>query len=446
VGETPIDGDTAQFYYPVTNVGTVLQYNGTAWQNVTGQVIDGNLIVTGTIAANQIAANAITAGKIQASAITTDKLDANSVTAVKIQANAITADKIDAAAVTAGKIAANAVSATNIQADAITSDKITANAITSIKIITDAITSDKIAANAITAGKIAVDAVTANTIVSNAITSDKITANAVTAGKIAANAVTSGTIAAGSITTDKLAANLIISQNIQSTGATVGNFSSPGYWLQGNTGNARFGGTVSIGNDLTVGNLITASALNAGVVSINNLSNGISVSPPGELYNAPNTTVGPGATNWTGNLGSGFYRYFLMGYIFLPYLAQFGVAGATNPRVQIRFDANLILTNSNPGTTYPYFVFYRIPQVATGGNPFLTAPGPLTTIGNQQNLYGLTSFNGRIAYGVDATLPLSGWTSTTNQVVGVALLGSNVPAFEVGVYQLSNQKFSVFYS
>jgi hypothetical protein len=41
---------------------------------------------------------------------------------------------------------------------------------------------------------------------------------------------------------------------VVSTGATIGNFNSPGFWLQGNTGNARFGNTVSIGNQLIVGN------------------------------------------------------------------------------------------------------------------------------------------------------------------------------------------------
>ena len=79
--------------------------------------------------------------------------------------------------------------------------------------------------------------------------------------------MTANSIAAGSITTDKLAANLVITQDVISVGADIGNIASPGYWLQGNTGNARFGGTVNIGANLTVAGLITAGALNANAVS-----------------------------------------------------------------------------------------------------------------------------------------------------------------------------------
>ena len=247
VGLTPINGDTAQFYYATTNVGIVLQYNGTAWQNVTGQVIDGNLIVTGTIAANQIAANAITAGKIQASAVTTDKLDANSVTAVKIAANTITGDKITAATITGNLIAGNTI----------TGNLIAANTITGNSLVIGTITGNLIAANTITG----------TNIVGNTITGNLIAANAITATNIAANAVTSNSIAAGAITTDKLAANLIIANDIRSTGATIGNITSSGYWLQASTGSARFGGNVSIGANLTVQGLITSSGLIANTVS-----------------------------------------------------------------------------------------------------------------------------------------------------------------------------------
>ena len=166
-GETPINGDTAQFYYSPTNVGIVLNYNGSAWQNVTGNVIDGSLIVNGTIAANQIAANAITTGKIQASAVTTDKLDANSVTTAKIAAGAVTADRIQA----------------------------------------------------------------------------------------------------NSITATQISTSYLYTGNIVSTGATLGDTSSPGYWLRYSDGAARFGGDVSIGSNLTVSGLITASGLNANTVS-----------------------------------------------------------------------------------------------------------------------------------------------------------------------------------
>jgi hypothetical protein len=114
VGFSPIVGDTAQFYAPSVNAGVVLTYNGTAWQNVTGQVIDGNLIVSGTVAADQIAANAITAGKIQAGAVTAVKIDAGAVTADKIAAGAVTADKIQANSITATQISTSYLYTGNI--------------------------------------------------------------------------------------------------------------------------------------------------------------------------------------------------------------------------------------------------------------------------------------------------------------------------------------------
>ena len=57
-----------------------------------------------------------------------------------------------------------------------------------------------------------------------------------------------------SINASRLNANDIYAINIQSTNANIGNVTSPGYWLQANTGSASFAGTVNIGNNLTVGN------------------------------------------------------------------------------------------------------------------------------------------------------------------------------------------------
>ena len=64
-------------------------------------------------------------------------------------------------------------------------------------------------------------------------------------------------IVTGTITANKLAANDLYALTIQSTSATVGSNTSPGFWLQANTGNARFGGGLNVGNNLTVGNTAT---------------------------------------------------------------------------------------------------------------------------------------------------------------------------------------------
>jgi hypothetical protein len=55
--------------------------------------------------------------------------------------------------------------------------------------------------------------------------------------------------------------------NIVSFGATVGNVSSPGYWLAFTSGDARFGGNVSIGANLNVAGLITTGGLNSNTVA-----------------------------------------------------------------------------------------------------------------------------------------------------------------------------------
>jgi len=449
VGLSPITGDTAQFYYPVTNVGVVLQYDGTNWNNVTGQVIDGNLIVTGTIAANQIAANAITAGKIQASAVTTDKLDANSVTAVKIQANAVTADKIDANAVTAVKIQANAVTSDKIIANAITAAKIDTDAVTAVKIQAGAVTAGKIAADAVSATNIQADAVTAVKIQANAVTSDKIISNAVIAGKIAANAVTTATIAANAITTDKLAANLIISQDIQSTGATVGNFSSPGYWLQGSTGNARFGGTVSIGNNLTVGNLITASSLNAGVVTATNLVPGvIPAGAAGTTTAFANVTLNNAAAyDFTYTAGSNPGIWKTLARINIPVTEALSLITSASAQIySVIFSCNIVASGLTPGSTGAgFFIFTNYaalnPANTYGGDnipvlvPFNTTPlypgadntpGSLISPQFGRNLTGagVTTYNGAFQLSGTTQIPFS---------TGTALLGSTI-VIGVGVY------------
>ena len=247
VGESPIAGDTAQFYYEAGNVGTVETYDGTSWSSVTGQVINGNLVVAGTIRADQLAVNSVTSDKITANAITSNKIVANAITSDKILANAITSDKILANAIVTSKIAANAITATQIAAASITGSKIVGNTITGNLIDANTITGNKIAANTIAAINIVTGTITAN--------------------QIAGNTITGNNIAGGTITADKLAANVLTANTVISTGATLGDFNSPGFWLQGTTGNARFGNTVSIGGNLNVQGLVSASTLQANTVA-----------------------------------------------------------------------------------------------------------------------------------------------------------------------------------
>jgi len=89
-------------------------WNGSAWV-APGQVIDGNLLVTGTIGAAKISANAITAEKIATDAITADKISANAITAAKISAGAITADKLTVSNLSAVSAAMGTLTSGRIQ-------------------------------------------------------------------------------------------------------------------------------------------------------------------------------------------------------------------------------------------------------------------------------------------------------------------------------------------
>ena len=104
-----------------------------------------------------------------------------------------------------------------------------------------------------------------------------------------AQVIDGNVIVNGTITSNKINVNDVFAINIQSTNANIGNINSAGYWLQANTGNARFGGNVFIGNTATIGanlivgdnasigsnlavsGLITAGALNVNTVNTQNI-------------------------------------------------------------------------------------------------------------------------------------------------------------------------------
>ena len=121
------------------------------------------------------------------------------------------------------------------------------------------------------------------------VVTNTINPGAVTNVGIATQTITTNNMAFGIITADLLAANLIIAKDIVSTNATLGNTSSTGYWLQANSGSARFGGNVSIGNNLTIGN----NAVIGGNLSIgNNLTVGSSTVIGNNLTIGNNAVIG----------------------------------------------------------------------------------------------------------------------------------------------------------
>lgn len=170
-GLTPVVGDTATFTWTAGpgQPSATLTYNGSIWIPVTGQVVNGNVIITGTIAGNAIIANTITSTQIATGTITANNIQSSTITSAQIAGNTITANNISTAYLYTG--------------------------------------------------------------------------------------------------------------NIVSQTANIANANSAGYWLNYTTGSARFGGNVSIGNQLTVGNnaqiggnlsvtgLVTAGNLNPNTVA-----------------------------------------------------------------------------------------------------------------------------------------------------------------------------------
>ena len=110
---SPVVGDQANFFEGTLSnfTGTAAwSYDGSIWINQ-AEIIDGDLIVTGSITTDKIFANAITADKIAANQINADQIAANSITANAITANSVVSTLIAASAVTATDI-----STTNIAA------------------------------------------------------------------------------------------------------------------------------------------------------------------------------------------------------------------------------------------------------------------------------------------------------------------------------------------
>ena len=113
--------------------------------------------------------------------------------------------------------------------------------------------------------------------------------------KIAGDLVADGTIRANA-----LAANSVFTNKLASTGATFGDNNSGGYWLDGSSGNARFGGNVSIGG------IITAGAFRVAVIDRENLK-------PGVLPNQVGPSSIPSGLNfgyndWTGGYDNTSYK------------------------------------------------------------------------------------------------------------------------------------------
>lgn len=124
-------GDQATFFE-----GTIQNFTGTATWSYDGsiwinqaEIIDGDLVVTGSITTDKIFANAITADKIAANSITAQSIAADSISTSELSANAVTTDTLAANAITTNKIAANAITTAQIAAGSVVAESVQANSV-----------------------------------------------------------------------------------------------------------------------------------------------------------------------------------------------------------------------------------------------------------------------------------------------------------------------------
>ena len=126
-----VTGDQATFFE-----GTIQNFTGTATWSYDGsiwinqaEIIDGDLVVTGSITTDKIFANAITADKIAANSITAESIAADSITTSELSANAVTTDTLAANAITTAKIAANQITTSQIAAGSVVAESVQSNSI-----------------------------------------------------------------------------------------------------------------------------------------------------------------------------------------------------------------------------------------------------------------------------------------------------------------------------
>ena len=220
----PVAGDQAYFYTgseasPTSQ--TVFIYNGSSWSQRT-EVIDGDLLVSGSIATDKIAANAINTDKLAANTITTKHIEASSVVSDLITANSIKTDTLAANAITTDKLAANTITTKHIEASSVVSDLISANSVKTDTLAANAITTDKLAANTITTKHVEAASVVTNLLSANSIKSDVIKANAITVDKVAANAIQADQLAANSVVATSVSATSVVATLIDASAVTAG--------------------------------------------------------------------------------------------------------------------------------------------------------------------------------------------------------------------------------
>jgi carbonic anhydrase/acetyltransferase-like protein (isoleucine patch superfamily) len=315
-----------------------------------------------------------------------------------------------------------------------------ANTITATQIATGTITATQIAANTITANNIAANTITSNNIAANTITGNNIAAGTITTNNFTANTIQGNIIAAGTITAEQLAANAITANTVISSGAVLGSDASLGFWLDGPTGNARFGNSISIGNQLTVGSgaNIGGGLIVGNTASIGNLLTVASnATIGGNLIIGNNASIG-GNLLVTGLINGGNLIANTVSTTTVVPLAISSGAGNTTTASQVfspavvgtTYTSNLTLDFTTTETNQPLFVFAQAQlgvqfTTITSGSVDVTASfnlrrtnlstGVITSLYTQEfDVYNVTAADSSTATfnpvwaGISDTVPTAG--------------------------------------
>lgn len=393
-GYAPIAGDTAQFSGLGKSI--VKSFDGTNWVTAVGQVVDGSLIVTGTITAAQ--------------------LNTNSVYALTVRGGSVNGP--------------NDTSNVGYWLDAGTGSAL--------------FTGNVIIGDTLTIGNLVTSASGIPRLAANTVGGGNIIAGSITATQIAANTITANQIAAGTITADKLAANVFSVGNIVSFNATLGDVNSPGYWLQYNTGDVRFGGNVSIGANLNVTGLINGSVLAANSVSRNNFIEGTLPGATGGGTVPLTVNAGPGTTNWDGLDPSSGLNIYWKKVAYYQFVFPGNLPPATSKGYNVSFTADFVGTNwVTSGTSgFPGFTFGYNGVNFTNTTAF-KASNPGTTTLSSKSYWGATSFSGKVSQSFSFSTLSTDWSATATNYIGVWLTALPSNLGSGATFALTNITFTV---
>jgi UDP-3-O-[3-hydroxymyristoyl] glucosamine N-acyltransferase len=276
---------------------------------------------------------------------------------------------------------------------------------------------------------------------------------------VTSQVVSGGLIVPGTITANTLNANQVYAITVQSTNATIGDNNSPGYWFQANTGNARVGGALSIGNFLTVGagarfgsNLVVGDSAGIGNNLIvgtnalignnatiqNNLTVGQNAQIGANLNIGNSATIGNNLTVGTGaNIG---------GVIIAGSLAA-GTVG--NLQLQTNLNGGVIAANTIVGTA---IVTGSITADKLAANVLIV--GNITSFGSTIEVpsgtgYWLDYTNGNVYFGGNTVVGNNlrvgtnaqignNLTVGTNATIGGVIIGGAIATGQVGNVQLQS--------